>query len=633
MGPRYDRWLSIQDDTRGIFVDIRYISNNIPFSGDFCDIVGHSGPGGFAPIVVADAIHRLGRGDMPEPAHPAWHELINGSMDVQYVEFQGLVTDVRSNALSMLLSGGKLEVQLDQYETQLARFQKSVIRVQGVLFADFWTNSARAGEVRVGNVRVRNASLAVDVPAPMDPFDAVVKTPRELLQFDTQAAAFRRVKVSGQVLNVEPGQVFLAQAGAGIRLLPTETNDLTAGDLVEAAGYPDITGTTLLLREAMVRKTGHQELPPPKDLKETELTQEGLDSTRVRVEGTFMEWRAEQGVPVLEMQSGSYLYLARLPKGESLQFSLRPGSELALKGIYVGHGRNYRPGAEAESFELLLNYPGDVEVLSQPPWWTLQRMLVIVSILLVVLMVAVMWITQLRRLVEQRTAQLQREIRERERVERQHAVEAERSRIARDLHDDLGSSLTEINVLASTGQRPQADEANHANLFHAIAGKARSLIAALDVIVWAVDPEDNLLQSLADYLTGYAEEFFSHTSVACRFRVPVSFPPVTLDGRVRHELLLAVKEALNNVVRHAEATDVELRMEVVGRTLEIEISDNGRGFEEGMEKSGHGLKNLSSRLLMLGGSCSVESRVAGGTVVRIHLLLPGLAPKPALGPN
>jgi signal transduction histidine kinase len=299
----------------------------------------------------------------------------------------------------------------------------------------------------------------------------------------------------------------------------------------------------------------------------------------------------------------------------------------------VGHGRNYRPDSEPGYFELLLNFPEDVTVLSQPPWWTLQRLLVIVGLLLVVLMFAVIWIKQLRRVVEQRTEQLQREIRERERVERQHAVEAERSRIARDLHDDLGSSLTEINVLASTGQRPQANVASQVNLFHAIAGKARSLIAALDVIVWAVDPEDNLLQSLADYLTGYAEEFFSNTNIACRFKVPVSFPAITLDGRVRHDLLLAVKEALNNVVRHAEATDVEFRMEVVSGILEIEITDNGKGFESGTEQGGHGLKNLSSRLLALGGRCTVDSHVAGGAVVTIRLPLPASSSKSAAGSN
>jgi signal transduction histidine kinase/RNase P/RNase MRP subunit p29 len=629
LGAVFDRWFSIQDDTRGIFVGFPAISNGIPIPGEYYDVIGHSAAGDFAPIVVAESFRRLGRSDLPEPAHPSWHDLTIGSMDVQWSEIQGLVTDVKSNTLSMLLAGGQLDVQVDQYEARLAQFRKSVVRIQGVLFAD-WTS---AHEIRVGSVRMRNTRITVDMPAPTDLFEAVVKTPRELMQFDAQATAFRRVKVPGQVLHAETNQIFLAQEGTGIRVLPTESKALNAGDEVEAVGYPDIAGTTLFLREAILRRTGHRDLPAPRILKATELTSEGLDSTRVRVQGTLLGWHAEQGVQVLEMQSGQNLYLARLPKGELLQYSLRTGSELALNGIYVGHGHNYRPGAEAESFEILLNYPEDVAVLSQPSWWTLRRMLIIVGLLLVVLMFAVIWITQLRRVVEQRTAQLQRETRERERVERQHALEAERSRIARDLHDDLGSSLTEINVLASTGQRPQADGASQVNLFHTIAGKARSLIAALDVIVWAVDPEDNLLQSLADYLTGYAEEFFSNTNIACRFKVPVSFPPVTLDGRVRHDLLLAVKEALNNIVRHAEATDVEFRMEVANGRLEIEITDNGKGFESGSEKGRHGLKNLSSRLLMLGGVCTVESRVAGGTVVTIGLPLSASASKLAPGPN
>ncbi len=629
MGPRYDRWLSIQDDTRGIFVNHRSISNNLPLPGDFCEIVGHSDKGDFAPIVMADTIRRLGRGDFPEPSHPSWNELINGSMDVQWVEFQGLVTDVHSNALSMILAGGQINVQVDQYEARLEQFRKSVIRIQGVLFADYWTNSR---EVRVGDVRVRNSSITVDVPAPTDPFDAMVKTPRELLQFDTQATAFRRVKVRGQIVHAEPGQVFLMDDGAGIRLLPADAEPLHAGDMVEAVGYPDIGGAALLLREAIWRKNGNQLLPPPKVLSEPELTLEGLDSTRVRVQGKLIEWHLEQSAPVLEMQSGSHLYLARLPRAETRQSSLRAGSTLALDGVYVGHGRNQHPGAEAEAFELLLNSAGDIRVLSQPGWWTLQRMLIVVGLLLIGLTVAVVWISQLRRLVEQRTVQLQSEIRERERVERQHALEAERSRIARDLHDDLGSSLTEINVLASTGQRPQSDVANQTNLFHAIAGKARSLIAALDVIVWAVDPEDNLLQSLADYLTGYTEEFFANTNIACRFKIPVSFPAIILDGRVRHDLLLTVKETLNNIVRHAEASEVEFRMAVTDGNLEIEISDNGKGFEGGAEKGGHGLKNLSARLLMLGGTCTVESRVAGGTVVTVRLPLPGPSPKPTPGP-
>jgi len=615
----YDRWMSIQDDTRGIFVSLTTVSN-MPAFGEFWEVEGHSGAGDFAPVIVADKITVRGDGRVPEPVRTTWNELGNGSRDVQWVELLGLVTTVQSNTVTLLLPEGRLSVRMDNfYESDLKPFEKSVIRIRGVLYA-MWDAETR--EVRVGDVMMRNASVTVNIPAPADPFDAVSKTPRELRLFDAQATAFRRVKVSGQVVHVSANQIFLMDDGAGLRVLPAEKVKFHSGDLLDAVGYPDISGTALLLREAQLRKVGEAPLSPPKRLTENQMSDDDMDmdSTRVRVEGKLINWHLERARPVLEMQSDTHLYLARLPIGEP--FSIRPGSRLALNGVYVGQGSNQRPGAQAESFELLLDSSADITVLSQPSEWTLQRLLIVVGILLVVLFFSLIWITQLRRLVEQRTAQLQRETRERERVEHQHALEAERSRIARDLHDDLGSSLTEINVLASTGQRPQLDSASHTNLFHAIARKARNLIAALDVIVWAVDPEDNSLQSLGDYLSGYAEEFFSHTNISCRFKVPVAFPQVTLEGRVRHDLLMAVKETLNNIVRHADATEVEFHMAIAGDCLHIEIADNGKGFEDKMEKDGHGLKNLSARLLTAGGSCAVESRVGGGTTVKIHLPLP-----------
>lgn len=631
----YDRWMSFQDDTRGIFVSLTLVTNTLPLFGECWEVEGHSGAGDFAPVVIADKMTFLGARRLPEPVRPTWTELLNGSMDVQWAELQGLVTDVQSNQVTLMLPEGRLEVLLDDHdERELQPFLKTVARIRGVLYA-VWNAETR--EVRVGLVRMRNATISVDIPAPADPFDAVAKTPRELLLFDEQATPFRRVKVRGQIIYADAAQAFLQEDGAGLRLLPAGKVDLHPGDLVEAVGYPDIGRTALLLREVQLRKTGAAALPRPRKLAESELTRETPDSTWVRVAGRLLGWHLEQGAPVLEMQSGSHLYLARLTAGKSPPPSLRAGSRLALEGVYVAHGHNPRPGAEAESFELLLNSPADIAVLSQPSWWTLQKLLILVGLLAGVLVFTVVWITQLRRLVEQRTAQLQRETRERERVERRHALEAERSRIARDLHDDLGSSLTEISVLASTGLRqvaaaPPAEErlapgeTAHPNLFQAIAGKARSLIAALDGIVWAVDPEDNSLQSLADYLSGYAEEFFSNTKLSCRFKVPVAFPQVTLEGRVRHDLLLAVKETLNNIVRHAEATEVEFRMAFSGGNLEIEIADNGKGFAGAPESDGHGLKNLPARLQNIGGDCTVESRVGGGTTVKIRLPLPGGAP-------
>jgi len=628
----FERRISLQDDTRGIFVQIPALTNVPPSFGDLIEVEGHSEAGDFAPIIVASKVVVLGGGCLPEPVRPTWNELLTGRMDVQWAELHGLVTAVQSNTVTLLLPEGRLDVQMDDYyESQLAPFQSSVARIRGVLYA-VWNPDSR--EVTVGTVLMRNAAIAVDASAPDDLFDAASKTPRDLLLFDAQATPFRRVKVRGVVVHAAGSQAWLQEDGVGIRLLLAERTYLRPGDIVEAVGYPDIGRTALLLREAVLRKTGEGPLPKPRLLAETELPAEGLDSIRVRIEGKLLGWHTEQGSPVLEMQSGSSLYHARFAPRAGTELSLRPGSRLSLDGVYAGRGRNLGAGHESDSFALMLNSARDVVVLSQPPWWTLPRLLAVVGVLLVTLAFTAIWIKQLRRLVEQRTTQLQHQIRERERIEHRHALEAERSRIARDLHDDLGSSLTEISALASTGLRREekalealggearrGEEANPASLFQTISGKARNLVAALDVIVWAVDPEDNSLQSLADYLSGYAAEFFSHTNISCRFRVPVQFPDVRIEGRVRHDLLMAVKESLNNIVRHAEATEVEFCLSIAEGNLEVDIRDNGRGINGFAGRDGHGLKNLCSRLKELGGLCDVKSREGGGTAVTLRLPL------------
>jgi len=613
-----ERWMSFQDDTRGIFVHFFGVTNAAPALGEFWEVEGHSGAGDFAPIVIAEKLTRLGEGLLPAPARPTWAELLNGSRDVQWTELKGLVTDVHGNTITLHLPEGRLEVELDGlFEADLKSFVKDVVRIRGVLYA-VWDAATR--EVRVGRVMMRSPTISVDIPAPADPFDAVCRTPRELLLFDAQASAFRPVKVLGQIVYADATQLFLQADGSGLRLLPTGKTDVRPGDLVEVVGYPSISRSELVLREALLRRTGTAALPAPKDIAEADFSQENLNATRVRANGKLLGWHAEETGPVLEMQSDTRLFLARIASGNGAAPSLRPGSRLALEGVYVGRGPSQSPNIDSEAFELLLNSLADITVLSQPPWWTLPRLLALLGVLLVILIFTVVWNTQLRRQVEQRTNQLQHEIRERERLERHAALESERSRIARDLHDDLGSSLTEISVLASTGQLPQANPTEHPNLFQAIGNRARSLISALDVIVWAVDPEDNSLQSLADYLTGYTNDFFSHTGISCRFKVPVSCPAITLEGRVRHDLLMVVKEALNNIVRHADATEVEFRLAVADGVLEIDISDNGKGIN-GDAPSGHGLKNLSSRLKNLGGLGTVEPRSGGGTIVKIRLPL------------
>jgi hypothetical protein len=368
------RGLVLQDDMRGIYVNAFAASNISSALGQFLEVEGHTATGYFAPVINADKITYLGEGRLPEPAHPSWAELLNGSMDSQWTELNGLVTDVKSNVVTLLLPEGRLDVRMDGHkESELKSYEKNFVHICGVLGAS-WNAANR--EVQVGYVKMRNATVSIDASAPTDPFDAIVKTPRDLLRFDPQATAFRRVKVRGTIVYADATQVFLEQDGAGLRLLPADKTEVHPGDLVEAVGYPEIGRTALTLREVILRKTGEIPLPTANKLNNSELTQQGLDSTRVRITGQLLGWHPEQRTLVLEMQSGAHLYFARLPQAESL--SLRIGSQLALDGVYVSQGQNLWTGARADFFELLLNSSEDIVVISQAPWWTLKRLLIFV---------------------------------------------------------------------------------------------------------------------------------------------------------------------------------------------------------------------------------------------------------------
>jgi signal transduction histidine kinase len=239
-----------------------------------------------------------------------------------------------------------------------------------------------------------------------------------------------------------------------------------------------------------------------------------------------------------------------------------------------------------------------------------------------VLCLAVIWIQLLHHKVQQRTAELQKEMRDREQAEHQHTLAQERARIARDLHDDLGSNLTEITMLAtaSPGSKWPAEDA--AERMASIAGKSRTLVNALDEIVWAVDPNRDTLASVAQYLSSYVEEFLAGLKVACRVQIPNSFPDQVVSGEVRHHLFLAAKEALNNAIRHGNATEINFRVRVSQDRLVISITDNGSGFDTAEHSNGHGLVNLRNRLEHLRGRCELESIPGTGTTVSLVLPLP-----------
>jgi signal transduction histidine kinase len=209
-----------------------------------------------------------------------------------------------------------------------------------------------------------------------------------------------------------------------------------------------------------------------------------------------------------------------------------------------------------------------------------------------------------------------------ERLERQHELERERSRIARDLHDDLGAGLTEIGLLGGLLQDPSRLPTHKQEALDRIVQRSRDLVVALDEIVWAVNPRNDSVNSLGGYLCRYAQGFLEPTAIRCRLEMKETDTDQPLNSEQRHNLFLAFEETLTNVVRHSGATEVRVTFSVEeDNRLFIGIEDNGRGLSPTVREDSDGLINLRQRMARIGGQCEIVTRPAGGVYVGLSLPL------------
>jgi signal transduction histidine kinase len=356
-------------------------------------------------------------------------------------------------------------------------------------------------------------------------------------------------------------------------------------------------------------------------LSETGMLNSRLDATRVSIKSRLIGMNKSRSEETLELQTGTRSYWARMASKDGILPDILPGSLLKLTGIYAARGGKSTPG-DINSFELLLASPADVQVLERPSWWTVRHALIVIGGMLIVILGSMIWITLLHRQVEERTRQLASEIKGREQAEYQRALEAERTRIAQDLHDELGATLTEIRFLGAVKSRDSSGLEDMRFHLKEVSEKSRLMVSSLDEIVWAVNPANDSLPNLANYLCHLAEEFFRATKMRCRLDLDEFLPSVLLIPEVRHSLYLVVREALNNIAKHSQATEAWLRIHYKEKALHIVIEDNGRGFAAVADAQvRNGLLNMRSRLKKIGGDFECDSRPGQGTVCRIFLPL------------
>jgi signal transduction histidine kinase len=205
------------------------------------------------------------------------------------------------------------------------------------------------------------------------------------------------------------------------------------------------------------------------------------------------------------------------------------------------------------------------------------------------------------------------------RVERLRELERLRVDIAANLHDDVGARLTKVAMMTELADQDISLADRAKPRVQALARTTREVIQAMDEVVWTINPKNDSLENLANYVFQYVQEYFQNTGVRCRLDMPPQLPNRALSTEVRHNLFMALKESLNNVLKHAAATEVQVGLAVAQKRLTLTITDNGHGFvPDEAKRRGEGLRNMRDRLEQIGGSLVLQSVPGKGTIVKLE---------------
>ena len=287
--------------------------------------------------------------------------------------------------------------------------------------------------------------------------------------------------------------------------------------------------------------------------------------------------------------------------------SLGPQNALSFSNLSIGTHQLFVRSTNTEG--TWLNNEISCRIVVQPWWWQTGWFRNTIAFLAIVIIGGGIHIYYHRKLERQKTI-----------LERQQAVERERTRIATDMHDDLGANLSRIKFLSETIaikgqlQQPITDEVT------GIREYSREMIDKMGEIVWALNEKNDSLSDLIAYTRAYAADYLVQNGVQANIQTPETIPNLFVNGEFRRNVYLTVKEALHNVVKHSQASKVDIRVKTEGR-LCITIADNGKGFDKNYTRPfSNGIANMRKRMQALGGTLEIRNTSGGTVILTIPLL-------------
>jgi len=210
----------------------------------------------------------------------------------------------------------------------------------------------------------------------------------------------------------------------------------------------------------------------------------------------------------------------------------------------------------------------------------------------------------------------------RQRVARSVELERVRTRIATDLHDDIGANLSLIAMLSEVARgQVRSDDHRLKEWFSTIAATSRDTVDSMSDIVWAVNPKRDHLRDLTRRMRRFADDILGARNISLRFREPDTRLDLKLGADLRREVFLIFKETINNLVRHSQCTEAEVDLQIAHGRLVLRVSDNGRGLGSANADAGTGLTSMRGRASRLGGSFEISSPDETGTIITLNIPL------------
>lgn len=471
----------VQDQTSGIFVG-NGVSVQQFVPGDLVKVEGISEPGDYAPIVRPSKMILLGHSNMPPPKPVTYDDMVTGVEDSQWVEVQGHVRAVFSEAtnsclLAIASGNGRFTALVPNVkETSLMHLVDCQVKIKGVCAT--WFNKQRQ-LFGVWIMVPRSSDIVVEKPAPTNVLNQPAQPIGSLMRFAPHGSNYgHRVKVEGTVILQQPGRaLFVQDKQHGLYVQTRQSGRLQPGDRVVLLGFPEKGEYTPVLEDATWQKIGSGEQPTPVSIHPDDALDGSVDCQLVSIEGSLLDQVSDEKETVLLLRSRQHVFSADIENSGTQQSlkTLQNGSMLRLTGvcrIEVGDQWRGVPEWRAKSFRLLLRSPADVKVLKLPPWWTLRRMLWALGFLGVLVLAALTWATQLRAKVKQQTASIRGHLEEQASLRERYQDLFENANDMVYTHD-LNGHLTSINKAGEILLSRKREAMIHKHLLNFVSEKQR----------------------------------------------------------------------------------------------------------------------------------------------------------------